>query len=68
MGDTCTRDCSFCSVTHGKPAALDPGEPLRVLQAAKELHLRHVVITSVTRDDLSDGGASFCGNSEIVQG
>jgi lipoic acid synthetase len=59
MGDTCTRDCSFCSVTHGKPAALDPGEPLRVLQAAKELHLRHVVITSVTRDDLSDGGASF---------
>jgi len=59
MGDICTRNCSFCSVKTGKPGALDPDEPKRVLQAARELRLKHVVITSVTRDDLADGGAGF---------
>ena len=59
MGDICTRNCSFCSVKTGRPGALDPDEPKRVLQAARELQLKHVVITSVTRDDLADGGAGF---------
>jgi lipoic acid synthetase len=58
MGDTCTRNCSFCGVKHGVPSPLDPGEPDRVAQAAFDLKLSHVVITSVTRDDLADGGAS----------
>ncbi len=57
MGDTCTRACSFCNVITGKPEGLDPLEPLRVGQAVKELGLKHVVITSVDRDDLVDGGA-----------
>ena len=57
MGETCTRDCRFCSVDSGVPLPLDPDEPSRVAQAAVELGLRHVVITSVTRDDLSDGGS-----------
>ena len=58
LGDICTRDCGFCSVKHGIPSAVDPEEPLHVAQASKKLNLRHVVITSVTRDDLPDGGAS----------
>jgi len=58
LGDTCTRNCGFCSVKHGTPAPPDPDEPRRVAEAAKELNLNHVVITSVTRDDLNDGGAS----------
>lgn len=58
MGDTCTRNCRFCAVKHGPVAPLDPGEPDRVARAASELGLRHVVLTSVTRDDLPDGGAS----------
>jgi len=58
LGDTCTRACGFCSVKHGIPNPPDPDEPRRVAEAAKELNLHHVVITSVTRDDLSDGGAS----------
>ncbi|NTU41759.1 MAG: lipoyl synthase [Nitrospirales bacterium] len=58
MGDTCTRDCGFCSVISGKPGCLDPAEPLRVAEAAKELGLTYVVVTSVTRDDLPDGGAA----------
>ena len=57
MGDTCTRACSFCNVKTGKPAFLDPLEPIKIAQATKELKLKHVVITSVDRDDLEDGGA-----------
>lgn len=58
MGDVCTRNCSFCGVRHGTPLPLDPQEPERIAHAAADLNLKHVVITSVTRDDLSDGGAS----------
>ncbi|MBI4634661.1 MAG: lipoyl synthase [Deltaproteobacteria bacterium] len=57
LGGVCTRNCRFCAVPKGRPAALDPEEPERLVQAAQQLGLRHVVITSVTRDDLSDGGA-----------
>lgn len=57
MGEICTRGCSFCNVTTGRPDALDAFEPGRVAQAVKKLDLRHVVITSVDRDDLEDGGA-----------
>jgi len=57
LGDTCTRNCSFCAVTHGRPLTVDPGEPLRVAHAIERLGLRHVVVTSVNRDDLADGGA-----------
>ena len=57
MGDICTRACSFCNVKTGKPFKLDTREPLRIAQATKELNLKHVVITSVDRDDLEDGGA-----------
>jgi lipoic acid synthetase len=57
LGDTCTRNCGFCAVTHGRPLALDPAEPGRVAAAVAKLGLRHVVVTSVNRDDLEDGGA-----------
>jgi len=57
MGDTCTRACSFCNVKTGKPSSLDVLEPFKVARATKELNLKHVVITSVDRDDLDDGGA-----------
>jgi len=57
MGDVCTRPCGFCSVHKGTPDALEADEPERVAEAALRLGLKHVVITSVTRDDLSDGGA-----------
>lgn len=57
MGDVCTRDCAFCGVAHGRPTALDPVEPEHVADAVARLGLHHVVITSVTRDDLPDGGA-----------
>ena len=57
MGDTCTRACSFCNVITGKPAPLDEDEPRRVGLAVAEMGLEHVVITSVDRDDLEDGGA-----------
>jgi lipoyl synthase len=57
LGDICTRGCRFCSVTKGKPLPVDADEPRRVAEAAKELGLKHVVITCVTRDDLPDGGA-----------
>jgi lipoic acid synthetase len=57
LGDTCTRGCRFCAVRHGRPAPLDPDEPERVAEAAARMGLRHVVVTSVTRDDLPDGGA-----------
>jgi lipoic acid synthetase len=58
MGDTCTRACSFCNVRTGQPAVLDADEPARVADAVAKLGLRHVVITSVDRDDLADGGAA----------
>lgn len=57
MGNVCTRNCRFCSVKKGKPEPLDKGEPLRVANAIKELKIEYAVITSVTRDDLEDGGA-----------
>jgi len=58
MGDTCTRACAFCNVITGMPKALDADEPRRVADAVAKLGLRHVVITSVDRDDLADGGAN----------
>jgi lipoic acid synthetase len=58
LGDCCTRDCAFCNIRHDAPAILDPAEPQRVATAIAELELRHAVITSVTRDDLADGGAA----------
>lgn len=57
LGDTCTRNCGFCAVRHGRPLTVDPDEPARVARAVQRLGLRHVVITSVDRDDLPDGGA-----------
>jgi lipoic acid synthetase len=57
LGNTCTRNCRFCNVNTGRPDPVDAGEPARVAEAAKRLNLKHIVITSVTRDDLSDGGA-----------
>lgn len=57
-GDVCTRACKFCAVEHGRPQQLDPAEPARVAEAVHQLGLRYVVITSVTRDDLPDGGAA----------
>ena len=58
MGDTCTRACAFCDVKTGKPASLDIFEPVKISNAVKKLNLKHVVITSVDRDDLDDGGAN----------
>jgi lipoic acid synthetase len=58
MGDTCTRACAFCNVKTGLPGPLDPGEPDRVAEATEKLCLKHVVVTSVDRDDLDDGGAA----------
>ena len=58
LGEVCTRGCAFCSVTAGMPDPPDPSEPERVATAAAELSWRHVVVTSVTRDDLPDGGAA----------
>ncbi|MFL2899658.1 MAG: lipoyl synthase [Candidatus Pelagibacterales bacterium] len=58
LGDVCTRSCSFCNIQTGKPIDVDPFEPLRVAKAVKSLNLKHVVITSVDRDDLHDGGAN----------
>jgi lipoic acid synthetase len=57
MGDTCTRACAFCDVKTGKPGSLDPFEPYKISNAVKKLNLKHVVITSVDRDDLDDGGS-----------
>ena len=59
LGDTCTRNCGFCDVTTGRPKDVDWSEPARLADAVKRLNLRHVVITSVTRDDLHDGGAGI---------
>jgi len=58
MGDTCTRACAFCDVKTGKPGKLDPLEPVKIAESVKKLNLKHVVITSVDRDDLNDGGSN----------
>ena len=68
LGDTCTRNCRFCGVSHGRPLAVDPEEPRRVAEAVARLGLHHVVMTSVNRDDLPDGGAShFAATAYAVQ-
>jgi lipoic acid synthetase len=59
LGDVCTRNCPYCAVAHGRPVTLDTAEPERVANAAEQMRLRYVVITSVDRDDLPDGGASI---------
>jgi lipoyl synthase len=58
LGDICTRNCGYCAVTHGRPVWEDREEPERVARAVSELRLEHVVVTSVNRDDLADGGAA----------
>ena len=68
LGDTCTRNCGFCAVTHGRPLTVDPGEPGRVATAVARLGLRHVVVTSVNRDDLPDGGsAHFAATAQAIK-
>src|SRR3989440_7786194 len=59
LGDVCTRNCAYCAVAHGTPAALDENEPVRLAAAVERMALRHVVITSVDRDDLPNGGAEI---------
>jgi len=67
LGDTCTRNCRFCAVSHGKPLTVDAEEPGRVADAVARLGLRHVVMTSVNRDDLPDGGAGhFAATAQAV--
>jgi lipoic acid synthetase len=61
MGDKCTRNCPYCAIAHGRPEELDEDEPRRVADMIEQLALRHVVITSVDRDDLPDGGARIFG-------
>ncbi len=69
LGDICTRACRFCSVKKGKPLPPDPDEPRRLAEAVRQLGLKHVVITCVTRDDLPDGGAEhFLRTIEAVRG
>jgi lipoyl synthase len=69
LGDTCTRACTFCNVKTGLPGALDPGEPARVAEATAKLGLAHVVVTSVDRDDLNDGGAGhFAATIAAIRG
>jgi lipoic acid synthetase len=68
LGDTCTRNCGFCAVTHGRPLVVDADEPARVAAAVERLGLQHVVVTSVNRDDLRDGGAShFAATVEAIR-
>ena len=64
LGRVCTRNCTFCVVTKGETEGVDENEPANVAKAVNELKLRHVVITSVTRDDLPDGGAAHRSRSE----
>jgi lipoic acid synthetase len=59
LGKVCTRNCTFCNVSKGQVEPVDPAEPLHLAQAVRELGLKHVVVTSVTRDDLNDGGAGY---------
>ena len=62
LGDVCTRNCTYCAVSHGTPTAFDPLEPVRLAEAVSRMELQHVVITSVDRDDLPNGGAeAFAG-------
>ena len=63
LGDICTRACSYCAVGHGRPTEVDPAEPVRVAEAIRALDLSYVVITSVDRDDLDDGGALIFANT-----
>lgn len=68
MGDVCTRNCPYCAVAHGKVRPLDPDEPRRIAEAVARLGLDHVVVTSVDRDDLPDGGAShFAATAGAIQ-
>ena len=68
LGKECTRNCAFCAVSSGAPLPLNPREPLDVARAVRSMGLRHVVVTSVTRDDLPDGGASvFAGTIEAIR-
>jgi len=67
MGDVCTRDCRFCNIAGGTPRELEDSEPRRVAEASAKMNLKHVVITSVTRDDLPDGGAShFAATIDLI--
>src|SRR5947199_6783793 len=59
LGEVCTRNCAYCAVAHGTPAPLDSDEPARLAAAVEQMELRHVVITSVDRDDLANGGAEM---------
>ena len=68
LGDTCTRNCAFCAVSHGRPKPVDAAEPARVAEAVARLGLQHVVVTSVNRDDLPDGGAAhFARTAEAIK-
>jgi lipoic acid synthetase len=68
LGDVCTRNCGFCDIKHGRPLPLAPDEPQRVAQAVEQMRLHHVVVTSVNRDDLPDGGASvFAGTIRAIR-
>ena len=58
LGDVCTRSCGFCAIKVGRPAEVDPEEPTRVARTAREMGLKHIVVTSVARDELADEGAS----------
>lgn len=69
LGSHCTRNCAFCNIEHSLPEPVDPAEPEHVARAAAELGLRHVVVTSVTRDDLDDGGAGhFAATVRAIRG
>ncbi len=59
LGDVCTRNCAYCAVAHGTPTALDTGEPRRLAEAVAAMQMRHIVVTSVDRDDLPNGGAEM---------
>ena len=69
LGDVCTRACAYCAIAHGRPAPADPDEAARVAHAIHTLDLSYVVVTSVDRDDLTDGGASIFADTirEMVQ-
>jgi len=65
MGDICTRNCAYCAIAHGTPLALDPEEPANLARAVAEMRMRHIVVTSVDRDDLPNGGAEHF--AEVVR-
>jgi len=68
LGERCTRNCSFCAVAHGRPSLVEEDEPARIAEAVNRLGLAHVVVTSVTRDDLPDGGAGhFAATVEAIR-